>query len=97
MLIAKLVKAKIAGLHFLVAISIFLFLAHWIKLGGKEKKRIKLTFWLTFLLRNLICLVYRVRTSSGMFLKRGQDRIIRGIEKRIADFTFIPMGEYLKF
>lgn len=33
----------------------------------------------------------RVRTSSGMFLKRGQDRIIRGIEKRIADFTFIPM------
>ncbi|TQE07542.1 hypothetical protein C1H46_006862 [Malus baccata] len=35
----------------------------------------------------------RVRTSSGMFLKRGRDKIIRDIEKRIADFTFIPVGE----
>ncbi|ERM99819.1 hypothetical protein AMTR_s00098p00020560 [Amborella trichopoda] len=34
----------------------------------------------------------RVRTSSGMFLRRGQDKIIRNIEKRIADFTFIPIG-----
>ncbi|GLT35002.1 hypothetical protein SLA2020_094870 [Shorea laevis] len=33
----------------------------------------------------------RVRTSSGMFLRRGQDKIIRDIEKRIADFTFIPI------
>ncbi|XP_044475783.1 probable prolyl 4-hydroxylase 3 [Mangifera indica] len=33
----------------------------------------------------------RVRTSSGMFLRRGQDKIIRNIEKRIADFTFIPV------
>ncbi|KAI9201544.1 hypothetical protein LWI28_025097 [Acer negundo] len=32
----------------------------------------------------------RVRTSSGMFLRRGQDKIISNIEKRIADFTFIP-------
>lgn len=32
----------------------------------------------------------RVRTSSGMFLKRGKDKVIRDIEKRIADFTFIP-------
>ncbi|XP_030527310.2 probable prolyl 4-hydroxylase 3 isoform X1 [Rhodamnia argentea] len=32
----------------------------------------------------------RVRTSSGTFLQRGQDKIIRDIEKRIADFTFIP-------
>ncbi|XP_043711191.1 probable prolyl 4-hydroxylase 3 [Telopea speciosissima] len=32
----------------------------------------------------------RVRTSSGTFLRRGQDKIIRDIEKRIADFTFIP-------
>ncbi|XP_030524066.1 probable prolyl 4-hydroxylase 10 [Rhodamnia argentea] len=32
----------------------------------------------------------RVRTSSGTFLKRGRDKIIRDIEKRIADFTFIP-------
>ncbi|CAN1315188.1 Probable prolyl 4-hydroxylase 3 [Linum perenne] len=31
-----------------------------------------------------------VRTSSGMFLRRGQDKIIRSIEKRIADFSFIP-------
>ncbi|KAA0063573.1 putative prolyl 4-hydroxylase 3 [Cucumis melo var. makuwa] len=32
-----------------------------------------------------------VRTSSGMFLNRGQDKIISNIEKRIADFTFIPI------
>uniref|UniRef100_A0A7N0R9X5 procollagen-proline 4-dioxygenase n=1 Tax=Kalanchoe fedtschenkoi TaxID=63787 RepID=A0A7N0R9X5_KALFE len=40
----------------------------------------------------------RVRTSSGMFLKRGRDKIIRGIEQRIADFTFIPVehGEGLQ-
>ncbi|KAL5847902.1 hypothetical protein ACOSQ3_011426 [Xanthoceras sorbifolium] len=40
----------------------------------------------------------RVRTSSGMFLRRGQDKMIRNIEKRIADFTFIPVehGEGLQ-
>ncbi|GMH20524.1 hypothetical protein Nepgr_022365 [Nepenthes gracilis] len=40
----------------------------------------------------------RVRTSSGMFLKRGRDKVIRDIEKRIADFTFIPVehGEGLQ-
>lgn len=40
----------------------------------------------------------RVRTSSGMFLKRGRDKIIRAIEKRIADFSFIPVehGEGLQ-
>uniref|UniRef100_A0A0C9QLG8 procollagen-proline 4-dioxygenase n=1 Tax=Wollemia nobilis TaxID=56998 RepID=A0A0C9QLG8_9CONI len=40
----------------------------------------------------------RVRTSSGTFLNRGQDKIIRNIEKRIADFTFIPVehGEGLQ-
>ncbi|KAK4804882.1 hypothetical protein SAY86_004699 [Trapa natans] len=40
----------------------------------------------------------RVRTSSGMFLRRGQDKVIKGIEKRIADFTFIPVehGEGLQ-
>ncbi|KAJ6828596.1 putative prolyl 4-hydroxylase 3 [Iris pallida] len=40
----------------------------------------------------------RVRTSSGTFLKRGRDKIIRAIEKRIADFTFIPVehGEGLQ-
>lgn len=39
-----------------------------------------------------------VRTSSGMFLNRGQDTIIKNIEKRIADFTFIPVehGEGLQ-
>lgn len=41
------------------------------------------------LLHGHIC---RVRTSSGMFLRRGQDKIIRTIEKRIADYTFIPVG-----
>ncbi|KAF8022654.1 hypothetical protein BT93_F0234 [Corymbia citriodora subsp. variegata] len=40
----------------------------------------------------------RVRTSSGTFLQRGQDKIVRDIEKRIADFTFIPVehGEGLQ-
>ncbi|KAL3723686.1 hypothetical protein ACJRO7_035799 [Eucalyptus globulus] len=40
----------------------------------------------------------RVRTSLGTFLTRGRDKIIRDIEKRIADFTFIPIehGEGLQ-
>ncbi|CAN4109802.1 unnamed protein product [Withania somnifera] len=40
----------------------------------------------------------RVRTSSGTFLDRGQDKVVRTIEKRIADFTFIPVehGEGLQ-
>ncbi|KAH9662543.1 putative prolyl 4-hydroxylase 10 [Citrus sinensis] len=40
----------------------------------------------------------RVRTSSGTFLARGRDKIIRDIEKRIADFTFLPLenGEGLQ-
>ncbi|XP_073150005.1 probable prolyl 4-hydroxylase 10 [Henckelia pumila] len=40
----------------------------------------------------------RVRTSSGTFLARGRDKIIRDIEKKIADFTFIPVehGEGLQ-
>lgn len=40
----------------------------------------------------------RVRTSSGTFLQRGQDDVIKTIEKRIADFTFIPVehGEGLQ-
>ncbi|CAJ1973181.1 unnamed protein product [Sphenostylis stenocarpa] len=40
----------------------------------------------------------RVRTSSGMFLKRGKDKVVQNIEKRIADFTFIPVenGEGLQ-
>jgi len=35
----------------------------------------------------------RVRTSSGTFLSRGQDKVISGIEQRIADFTFIPLEQ----
>ncbi|XP_059623411.1 probable prolyl 4-hydroxylase 10 [Cornus florida] len=40
----------------------------------------------------------RVRTSSGTFLARGHDKIITNIEKRIADFTFVPVenGEGLQ-
>ncbi|XP_019054349.1 PREDICTED: probable prolyl 4-hydroxylase 3 [Nelumbo nucifera] len=39
-----------------------------------------------------------VRTSFGMFLNRGQDKVVRSIEKRIADFSFIPVehGEGLQ-
>uniref|UniRef100_A0A803MBE2 procollagen-proline 4-dioxygenase n=1 Tax=Chenopodium quinoa TaxID=63459 RepID=A0A803MBE2_CHEQI len=42
--------------------------------------------------------VHRVRTSSGTFLARGRDKIIRTIEQRIADFTFLPVdhGEGLQ-
>ncbi|KAL2333852.1 hypothetical protein Fmac_015065 [Flemingia macrophylla] len=38
------------------------------------------------------------RTSSGAFLARGSDEIVTNIEKRIADFTFIPVehGEDLQ-
>ncbi|XP_022752778.1 probable prolyl 4-hydroxylase 3 [Durio zibethinus] len=40
----------------------------------------------------------RVRSSSGMFLRRGQDKRIRDIEKGIADYPFIPVehGEGLQ-
>ncbi|KAL8246863.1 hypothetical protein R6Q59_008079 [Mikania micrantha] len=40
----------------------------------------------------------RVRTSSGTFLHRGQDETVRAIEKRISDFTFLPIehGEGLQ-
>ncbi|KAK9285324.1 hypothetical protein L1049_024515 [Liquidambar formosana] len=40
----------------------------------------------------------RVRTSSGTFLARGRDKIVRDIEKRISDFTFMPVehGEGLQ-
>lgn len=37
--------------------------------------------------------ISRVRTSSGTFLARGRDKIIRNIEKKIADFTFLPAGK----
>ncbi|KAG5530138.1 hypothetical protein RHGRI_030492 [Rhododendron griersonianum] len=38
------------------------------------------------------------RTSSGTFLARGRDEIVRTIEKRISDFTCIPIehGEGLQ-
>ncbi|KAH6799888.1 2-oxoglutarate and oxygenase superfamily protein [Perilla frutescens var. hirtella] len=40
----------------------------------------------------------RVRTSYGTFFRRGRDKVIRAIEKRIADYTFIPVehGEGLQ-
>ncbi|KAI3519139.1 hypothetical protein L1887_08166 [Cichorium endivia] len=40
----------------------------------------------------------RIRTSSGTFLKRGQDEIVQAIEQRIATFTFLPVehGEGLQ-
>jgi len=36
-------------------------------------------------------LIFRECTSSGTFLPRGRDKIIRDIEKRVADFSFIPV------
>jgi len=40
----------------------------------------------------------RVRTSSGTFLPRARDKFIRNIEKKIADFSFLPVenGEGLQ-
>jgi hypothetical protein len=31
-----------------------------------------------------------------MFLRRGRDKLVRDVEKRIADFSFIPAGMRLK-
>lgn len=39
--------------------------------------------------------VCRVRTSSGTFLRRGRDKVIRNIERKIANFTFLPVGKLL--
>jgi prolyl 4-hydroxylase len=36
--------------------------------------------------------VSNVRTSSGMFLERGQDAIVADIERRIARWTLIPVN-----
>ncbi|KAL3639014.1 putative prolyl 4-hydroxylase 3 [Castilleja foliolosa] len=40
----------------------------------------------------------KARTSTGMALRRGQDKVVRAIEKRIADYTLIPVenGEHLQ-
>lgn len=34
----------------------------------------------------------KVRTSRGTFLARGQDKVIRDIEERIARWTLLPVG-----
>ena len=33
-----------------------------------------------------------IRTSSGVFLDRGQDEVVRAIEERIAVWTLMPVG-----
>lgn len=40
---------------------------------------------------SLPCLL-QVRTSSGTFLARGEDEVVRRIEKRISLITMIPEG-----
>ncbi|KAF3546437.1 hypothetical protein DY000_02009470 [Brassica cretica] len=54
--------------------------------------------WLMCKLEGAKTAACRVRTSSGTFLKRGQDEIVEEIENRISDFTFIPVenGEGLQ-
>lgn len=52
--------------------------------------------WLIISWINLL-IACRVRTSSGTFLARGRDKTIREIEKRIADFSFIPAGMFDNF
>ena len=34
--------------------------------------------------------------SSGTFMARGRNKVVRTIEKRIADFTFIPVGMWFE-
>ena len=36
--------------------------------------------------------VSEIRTSSGVFLNRGQDKIVSTIEERIAAWTLMPVG-----
>ena len=33
-----------------------------------------------------------IRTSSGVFLDRGQDDVVKAIEERIAKWTLMPVG-----
>ncbi|XP_048141934.1 probable prolyl 4-hydroxylase 10 isoform X3 [Rhodamnia argentea] len=66
--------------------------------GDRGEQWVELISWepIAFVYHNF--LVSRVRTSSVMYLTRGRDKIIGDIEKRIADFTFIPAehGEELQ-
>jgi hypothetical protein len=36
-----------------------------------------------------------IRTSYGMFLSRGQDKVVKAIEERIAGASMIPYGVYV--
>lgn len=62
------------------------------------RQKIKYTRVLTQLFHSLFHILFncRVRTSSGTFLARGRDKIVQRIEKRIADFTFIPVGMHFR-
>ena len=35
-----------------------------------------------------------IRTSSGMFFRRGQDEVIKRVEERIAAFSMVPAGAH---
>ena len=67
-----------------------------VKTGGSKDSRFcysLIYFSPSSLILNLTNrIMCRVRTSSGTFLKRGQDEIVEEIENRISDFTFIPVG-----
>ncbi|XP_033133087.1 probable prolyl 4-hydroxylase 8 isoform X1 [Brassica rapa] len=73
-----------------------------VKTGGSKDSRFcysLIYFSPSSLILNLTNrIMCRVRTSSGTFLKRGQDEIVEEIENRISDFTFIPVenGEGLQ-
>ena len=36
--------------------------------------------------------ISEIRTSSGVFLDRGQDDVVKSIEERIAKWTLMPVG-----
>jgi len=80
----KLARAKIVGS---VSSCFFVSEKHFFFYSLKK--------WQALWIAVMICgneNTFRVRTSSGTFLRRGRDKIIKTIEKRIADYTFIPAG-----
>jgi prolyl 4-hydroxylase len=36
--------------------------------------------------------ISEIRTSSGVFLDRGQDEVVKAVEERIAAWTLMPVG-----
>ena len=103
----KLERVKIAGLQSLVpyhsSLIPSMFNLEYGRFLCPNFLSLLLLLLLLLYLKNLpsyvmpfVTFIFRVRTSSGTFLARGRDKIIRNIEKKIADFTFLPAGMWFK-